>query len=409
VSAHERERLSAWLDGELTPAEQVEVEAHLSTCAECRARLADMGAVDEKARGLPLEPPAGYFETFPGRLRARIEARGRVSARPARAGWRPPVWTWAAAAALILAVVTPLTMMRGAGDRAPIAFEPRAPAALEETQVASEATGPPAPATTVEAPAPGLEEKDASARDDEALAAPKSETARPQMPRAPRALAKGQAPREELDAPTEPTAPAEGAPAAAPPAPEPELTEEAREVTNFAAAPPSEEEAQAASAGVEALGRQAATADVAGPEAEGARRRAAPRTQAAGRASTAMRAPVEAPADEVQEAPRRGSDESLREDGQAFARLAREPTPRDADGWRGRRDAWRAFVATHPGSPRADEARVRAIEAGLEAWRAGGERADLDRARADARAYLARDDAQQAERVRRDLESVEGR
>jgi hypothetical protein len=93
------------------------------------------------------------------------------------------------------------------------------------------------------------------------------------------------------------------------------------------------------------------------------------------------------------------------EDVLAFARLARR-TPSDAVGWRELREAWRAFVEAHPGSRHADEARVRIIEAGLEAWRAGGDPDDLTRARADAEAYLARDDARQAERIRRALETA---
>ncbi len=47
---------------------------------------------------------------------------------------------------------------------------------------------------------------------------------------------------------------------------------------------------------------------------------------------------------------------------------------------------------------------MRVVEAGLEAWRAGGDPEDLARARADAAAYLARDDAVLEERVRRALE-----
>jgi hypothetical protein len=96
----------------------------------------------------------------------------------------------------------------------------------------------------------------------------------------------------------------------------------------------------------------------------------------------------------------------LSQDVAAFVRLTEE-SPEDAAGWRELREAWRAFVAEHPQSPRADEARVRTIEAGLEAWRSGGEGEDLVRAREDARAYLAREDAPQAQRVRRALERLE--
>jgi hypothetical protein len=90
---------------------------------------------------------------------------------------------------------------------------------------------------------------------------------------------------------------------------------------------------------------------------------------------------------------------------QAFGLLTRSD-PQSAEAWRERREAWRLFIRDHPGSPRLDEARVRVIEAGIEAWRAAGEGEDLARAREDAEAYLARADARQKERVRRVLEDV---
>ena len=91
---------------------------------------------------------------------------------------------------------------------------------------------------------------------------------------------------------------------------------------------------------------------------------------------------------------------------QAYQALAAE-RPHDAEGWRRLREAWRAFAGTHASHPIADEARVRVVEAGIEAWRAAGHEADLTQARLDARAYLARADAEQPERVRRALEATE--
>jgi hypothetical protein len=84
----------------------------------------------------------------------------------------------------------------------------------------------------------------------------------------------------------------------------------------------------------------------------------------------------------------------------AFGRLE-DSRPRTAAEWRRLRDAWSAFAAANPDDPRADEARVRATEAGREAWLAGG--ADDDEAAflRDVRAYLEREDALQKERVGR--------
>ncbi len=84
----------------------------------------------------------------------------------------------------------------------------------------------------------------------------------------------------------------------------------------------------------------------------------------------------------------------------AFRRLD-AVRPRSADGWRRLRDEWAAFVSAHPETPLTDEARVRAIEAGYEAWLTAGDADDEAAFRRDARAYLERADARQAERVRR--------
>jgi len=58
-------------------------------------------------------------------------------------------------------------------------------------------------------------------------------------------------------------------------------------------------------------------------------------------------------------------------------------------------------VARDPAGPQADEARVRAIEAGREAWHRGSDPDDEARFLQDAADYLERDDAAQKERVKR--------
>ena len=74
AGGHERERLSAYLDGELPTAEAAAVAAHVAGCAECAGRLAEMAAVDERFADAPVETPEGYFDAYPARVRARIEA-----------------------------------------------------------------------------------------------------------------------------------------------------------------------------------------------------------------------------------------------------------------------------------------------------------------------------------------------
>ena len=58
-------------------------------------------------------------------------------------------------------------------------------------------------------------------------------------------------------------------------------------------------------------------------------------------------------------------------------------------------------MARDPAGPQADEARVRMIEAGREAWRGGSDPADEALLRKDAADYLDRGDAGQKERVQR--------
>ncbi len=52
------DRLSEYLDDELTAAERAELEVHLGTCADCRAVLTELRQVVRTAAALPDEPPA---------------------------------------------------------------------------------------------------------------------------------------------------------------------------------------------------------------------------------------------------------------------------------------------------------------------------------------------------------------
>jgi hypothetical protein len=97
-----------------------------------------------------------------------------------------------------------------------------------------------------------------------------------------------------------------------------------------------------------------------------------------------------------------------RADEQEFSRLA-APSAQTVGALRARREAWRTFVLLYPNSSWTDEARVRAIEAGIAAWRLGHDPVDLGQARVDAASYLARPDAAQAVRVRAILENMGGR
>jgi len=70
------------------------------------------------------------------------------------------------------------------------------------------------------------------------------------------------------------------------------------------------------------------------------------------------------------------------------------------------REAWRSFGQLHPEGAPADEARVRVVETGAQAYRLGSDPEDLARLKDDARAYRERKDAVQAGRVRAVLEAL---
>jgi len=354
VSGHERERLSAYLDDELTPGERTEVEAHLAACPGCAAFLADLRAVDAAADGLPAEAPAGYFDTFPSRVRARLGAGSKAPARTRRL----PAWTWAAAAALLLAVVAPLTLRQGALGRAPAAAPSpggRQPALAEPEQKREREAPEVAPAAAARTP-PALRASPAKAFP--AAEAPPSVAGGP--PPAGRS-AEGLAEREAARVPL-PGAPEEDA--------------SSRPMQADAPAPSALREAPVAN---EAFGASA-----------GARvpARHAPAVATDSVESSARQGPLAVGATYGSEPER------------AFRRLETS-RPRSAAEWRRQRDAWSAFAAAHPADPLADEARVRAIEAGREAWRVGGNEDDAEAVRRDVRAYLEREDALQKERVER--------
>jgi hypothetical protein len=72
------DRLSEYLDGELTPPERAAVDAHLTQCAECRSTLEDLRGVVSEAALLRDTGPAR--ELWSG-IAARITPGGRPRAR----------------------------------------------------------------------------------------------------------------------------------------------------------------------------------------------------------------------------------------------------------------------------------------------------------------------------------------
>jgi anti-sigma factor RsiW len=63
TAAHPGDLLSALLDGELTPAEEAGVRAHVDACADCQRELQRIGEARTFVRDLPdVDPPFGFYE-----------------------------------------------------------------------------------------------------------------------------------------------------------------------------------------------------------------------------------------------------------------------------------------------------------------------------------------------------------
>jgi hypothetical protein len=413
VSGHVLERLSAYLDGEILVTERQAIDVHLRECAECARRLEELAAVDEAARRMPLPEPPGYFEAFPARLRERL-GREQPSAAPVH--WRLPAWTWAAAAALFLAVITPAVLRRGSPP-APGAPEYPAPAAAD---AASSGAPSPAPAAPGEA---------AEARLETAASAPPATYAYAQ---APQAKARARANDASLEADRAASlakkadAPVEGKLAG-----RLEQRPSGAAAATGVAAPLAEEAQQ----GVRDLGYvepQRAGAERPAAEPVG-QSQVAPRTApgTVGGFATPPTPPTTnppSPADRKDERARRQAPGAKRELGpekqappeaqppaagyaakampaspsapEAEHRRLAATSPGSALEARTLRGRWLELARRQADATLADEARVRAILASADAYRLSGLPADLEVLRADVEAYLARPDVRQPDRVR---------
>ncbi len=159
---HLGERLSAYLDGELDGAARAIADAHMATCAECRAALEDLRQLTLRAGTLEDRPPVR--DLWVG-IAARLSAPARVPVIPLRRRRFAFSLPQLAAAAVVLVSLSSgavVLLTRGA----------RAPALAIDA-------GSPAPAATAAfASAKGIRSYDAAIRDLEAtLAARRSSLA----------------------------------------------------------------------------------------------------------------------------------------------------------------------------------------------------------------------------------------
>ena len=358
---HPREALSAYLDGELPADERRAVELHLAGCPPCAAALEELAAVDALAReAAPPDAPAGYFDALPSRVRARVRApRRRVS----------PLWLVPLAAGLMVAVLAPPVLREDAAREKATGNAPaRAPADGALAQAPAPAAAPPA-LVPEEVEGAGIPQPAATprAREQKREAAPG--LAKEAPPAASAVVEAREEPLRRADARQEPFA-------AAPPA-----------------APASERDAdaqaQVAGAGVDVGGRATAR-DALADTTSAEKAQGTPPPPAQNRAGAAA-GRLSATADES--GPPKAK-KAVADDG--FLEAAAIPLG-TVEGARRARDAWRRYVAAHPGN---DEALVRLVEAAVAAYRASGDAGDRAIAERDAESYLARGDGPGAERVR---------
>ncbi len=361
--------LSAYLDGELPELDMQRVRAELDADPEAARLLEELRSVDASVRRAPAEPPDAYFDALPGRIRARLPVAAQ------RSRWRPPVWGLAAAAALFAFVLTPLALR----DR-PSPLATPAPAAASK-QLGGDATRevPPASSAPV-APAVG-----APAREVGALARPEADALRDAEP----AKRRDRVQALESKLQTRPT------PAA-------ELEE------RLASKDEPETARVKLKADVAAVEAQQGFAEPPRPaQAQEFGPRVTQQTAAPSRSPMKKEAAgAAAPTPSATRGPAGFADEGTVANRNATGRAAAAPVdflsqaPATASEARSLREQARRFAEANPGDPRADLARVRVIELGTDAWRREGRGEDRDAARADAVAYLAREDARHKDRVR---------
>ena len=369
MTGHPLESLSALLDGELTDAEGRDVEAHLAGCASCARHLRDLTAVDAMARGLPpVAVPDGYLEALPARVRARI----RAERSPAR---RAP-WVWPLAAGFAIAVLAPLVLREG---------RPKESALVESDRVA---------------PAPEVEPSPVIEAEEPAAVPPPSELAgTPQTQTQTQRYATTQSNKpvvaaRELKQEAEPARGAGG----------PEATQgKARQERDDRSAALASSVSEPAPAPAAAAPARAGASAGAGNQAADT---AAMRDEAAAETSTFAGAPeVPAPPSLMRKSSRAAVSPAGAEE-TAFRTVAALPLS-SAEAARRARQGWARFLADHPGGARADEARVRQVEAAVAAFQASADPADRAMAEGDASAYLSGRNQPQAARIKAALARLE--
>jgi anti-sigma-K factor RskA len=147
------ERLAAYLEGDLTPAEQAQADQHLTECAACAESLVELRAIASEAAQLPLlTPPRDLWAGIEARISTPVTRLERVRTSVRRAPSRP--WQLAIAAGALVAVSAGTTYLitahSGATGPQPVTVAATTAAPQQNSQPATAPTSTPAstPQTT---------------------------------------------------------------------------------------------------------------------------------------------------------------------------------------------------------------------------------------------------------------------
>jgi hypothetical protein len=100
-------RLADYLEGDVSPAERIALDAHVDSCERCGALVHDLRAISATAAALPpIEPPAHVWEGVRSRIGADV-----VSIDTRRRRWMPMLRGLAAAVVLVVASSSVTYMM----------------------------------------------------------------------------------------------------------------------------------------------------------------------------------------------------------------------------------------------------------------------------------------------------------
>lgn len=148
------ERLPAYMEGDLPPAERAEADRHLAACAACAKALAELRAIADEAAQLPvLTPSRDLWAGIEARIATPVTRLDAVRASVRRAPRRH--WQFALAAGALIAVSAGTTYLITTSSSANTGTQPVTVATSVAPRSDSQPAVAPAPASAQQtAPAP---------------------------------------------------------------------------------------------------------------------------------------------------------------------------------------------------------------------------------------------------------------